>query len=132
MAIAPPDQLRYRSVWTAGGILLLLAILVLSLIPYTGPILPVTISDKALHAFAFGSLAVWFSAVVPEHRWLLMFGLLLGYGALIEGLQYFTDYRSIEWGDFVADIGGLTLGWILITAGLGNWASWAERVIGVR
>jgi VanZ family protein len=132
MAITSPDQLRYRTFWTAGGIVLVLAILVISLIPYNGPILPVTISDKALHALAFASLGVWFSAVVPKQREAAMFGLLLAYGALIEVLQYFTGYRSIEWGDFIADIGGLVLAWILITAGLNNWARWIEQLLGAK
>ena len=132
MAINTPLPLRYRTFWAAGGVLLLISILVISLIPYKGPILPVSISDKALHILAFTSLTVWFSALVVEEQWLGMFSLLIGYGALIEVLQYFTGYRSIEWGDFIADLAGLTLGWVLITAGLKNWALWSERLLGVK
>lgn len=132
MRILSPDQLRFRSQWIAGGILLLVAVLTLSLVPYTGPKVPVDFADKAAHLIAYTALITWFSAVVPESRWTSLFGLLLTYGVLIEVLQFFTGYRAMEWGDIVADTGGLALGWIMIKAGLANWANWIERLLGAR
>jgi hypothetical protein len=38
----------------------------------------------------------------------------------------------MEWGDIVADTVGLVLGWLMIKAGLANWANWVERFLGVR
>lgn len=112
--------------------MLLAVVLGLSLIPYTGPDLPVTFADKVAHMLAFTVLIVWFSAVVPQSRWPSLFGLLLTYGVFIEVLQFFTGYRVMEWGDIVADAVGLTVGWVMNTAGLANWANWVERLLGVK
>ncbi|MDP6436825.1 MAG: VanZ family protein [Gammaproteobacteria bacterium] len=132
MHILSPDQLRYRPYWVAGGVVLLSVVLALSLVPYTGPDLPVTFADKIAHMLAFTALIVWFSSVVPQSRWPSLFGLLLTYGVFIEVMQFFTGYRVMEWGDIVADAGGLILGWYMNKAGLANWANWVERLLGVR
>ena len=132
MNIFSPDQLRYKTYWIAGGIGLLMVVLSLSLVPFTGPDLPVTFADKIAHMLAFTVLIVWFSAVIPQSRWSSLFGLLLTYGVFIEVMQFFTGYRVTEWGDIVADTVGLVLGWLMIKAGLANWANWVERFLGVR
>ena len=41
---------------------------------------------------------------------------MLAYGGLIEVMQSFTDYRSAEWADWLADGLGLLLGWGLLRA----------------
>jgi VanZ family protein len=129
MEFLPPSQLRFRKMWISGGVILLVLVLVLSLVPYTGPIVPITFIDKIIHALSFTTLIVWFSAVISQDKWVELFGLLLSYGVLMEVLQYFTSYRFMDWEDLVADIFGLVVGWIMIRAGLANWAHWAERIL---
>ena len=132
MNVSPPEQLRFSKLWTALGIGMLIVILALSLIPYTGPIFPITFADKLLHALAFTTLIVWFSALVAQDRWPELFGLLLVYGVFMEVLQYFTGYRIMDWQDIVADVLGLTIGWGMMTVGCANWARSIERLLGAR
>lgn len=87
----------------------LIVVLVLSLLPL-GPDAPTTGWDKTNHLLAFATLAVLGCLAYPGRipRTLLA---LLAYGAVIEILQSFTDYRSAEWADLLADAIGLVAGW---------------------
>jgi len=67
-------------------------------------------SDKLDHAFIF-----FVSAVLLKLGWgirtLYVVGLLLFYGALIEGVQFFIPiHHTADWRDFAADIAGMVPG----------------------
>lgn len=89
-----------------------LAILVLSLIP-VGPEMPTTGWDKTNHLLGFGVLAVLGLRAWPRRALRVALG-LMALGALIEGLQSLTTYRTAEWGDWLADALGLLLGAALL------------------
>ena len=83
-------------------------VLYLSLAPVS-PELPSTGWDKSNHLLAFVALSVLcLQAYSPQRAWPFM-GLLL-FGALIEGLQSLTSYRSAEWADWFADLLGVIAG----------------------
>jgi VanZ family protein len=65
--------------------------------------------DKAQHASAFLVLTCLGSFAYPKWPWRIFLG-LLGFGILIEVMQYFTGYRFAELNDFLADLTGVTLG----------------------
>lgn len=94
------------------------AVMVLSLLPLDADA-PSLGWDKANHMAAFALLALLGCRAYPAHIPAVLAG-LLAYGGLIEILQSFTDYRSAEWGDLLADALGLVLGWIVarLRAGL--------------
>jgi len=119
-------RLALRRLWLAGGLLLLLVVMVLALLP--GSALPeLGASDKLLHLLSFAFLMVWFAGIVqPRHFWLLALA-LLAYGGLMELLQSFTTYRQAEVGDLLADALGILLGWLLAACGLQYWCDWLER-----
>jgi len=123
----PLPELLHRRWWLAGGFLLLITILILSLMPLSGLVEMPPYSDKLLHALAFTILMLWFSGLVHarHYRWLFMS--LLIYGAVIEVLQSLTDYRTLELADLLADASGLLLGWTLAHAYLGNWCADLEK-----
>lgn len=89
--------------------LCVLAVLVLALMK---PMhyMPTTGWDKANHALAFAVLVVLGALAYPG-VWTRLLLALLGYGVLIEVLQYFTGYRDSDWHDVVADAVGLLIGW---------------------
>ncbi|WP_250656675.1 VanZ family protein [Alkalimarinus coralli] len=66
-------------------------------------------NDKFNHLFAFGSLSflshIAFQTFQPI-RWATA---LLGYGALIECVQFFLPYRSFSLLDLAADLTGIVL-----------------------
>ena len=66
--------------------------------------------DKANHVGAFLVLSVLADLSFPERRsfWPAAC-LLIGFGALIEALQYWVGYRYFEVADFVANAVGITI-----------------------
>jgi len=88
---------------------LLIVVLALSLLPL-GADAPTTGWDKTNHLLAFATLAVLGCLAYPARIPSTLLA-LLAYGALIEILQSFTTYRSAEWGDLLADVLGLLVGW---------------------
>lgn len=116
--------LRYPSLWLGLGAFMVLSILALALLPMPG--LPIPISDKYQHAFAFTALTVWFSGILAGRRYAALAVALLAYGILIEWLQHFTTYRRAEFGDIVADSVGIAIGLALAAAGLRAWCTRVE------
>ena len=95
--------------WRVALVCLLLLVSSLSLLPL-GPDTPTTGWDKTNHMLAFSALAVCGALAYPARTCVTVLA-LFAYGGLIEILQSFTDYRSAEWGDLLADGMGLLVGW---------------------
>ena len=116
--------LRYRKLWLGLGLVIQLFILILSL--WTFPVqldAPENI-DKLIHGVAFAFLMVWFtgaSVTSGKSRYGKIFLLLLAYGALMEILQSFAPSRFMSLGDLVADVAGLSLGWLVARFGAEKW-----------
>ena len=71
--------------------------------------------DKAQHALAFAVLAALGQFAYMSKRRLVLVG-LTAYGALIEIAQHATGWRYGEVSDWVADLVGIGLGWVLVLA----------------
>lgn len=85
------------------------------------------ISDKILHGVTFAILALWFSGqYASRNYWKLVTGLLI-FGALIEACQYVVPYRTAQFGDMVADIVGIFIGFIIASLGAGGWSVQVEQ-----
>lgn len=75
------------------------------------------INDKVNHVFAFYVLALLIDFSFPRNGFGLTKALaLLGYGLLIEVIQYFLPYRSFSLYDLAADGAGLFIYWISLPA----------------
>ena len=82
------------------------AVLILSLLPNGGGI--DTGWDKANHFIAFFTLSFLLNRASSSINARIRNGLsLLAFGMLIEIFQAFTDYRSSDWHDIVADSIGI-------------------------
>jgi VanZ family protein len=70
------------------------------------------LADKVAHTLAFTALALVGLRAYPRHTWIVCI-LLIALGGLIEVVQGYTSTRSQEWGDFVADTLGVSVGAML-------------------
>lgn len=104
--------MQHRSFTAISRSLLVLAVCAISYLATTSLSMPVVedLNDKASHVLAFFVLALLVDFSWPRTR----FGMrkaagLLGYGMLIECVQYFLPYRSFSLLDWAADGLGLVL-----------------------
>jgi hypothetical protein len=75
--------------------------------------------DKANHVLAFCVMAALADAGYPDRaQELQRWGLLLGYGLVIELVQWQLPYREFSWLDLVANLVGVLL-YIGLRAGIG-------------
>lgn len=126
--------LRHEMWWRLVDIVLLLAVLAATIMP-TMWLWPrpddALLSDKWLHLLTFFFLSLWFAGQYARRSyWRLIVG-LTAFGVLIELGQSMISYRSAEWMDLIADIGGIVIGLTIAIAGLGGWSlrfeQWLEN-----
>lgn len=87
-------------------------------------------SDKVAHFLAYGSLSLWFGMIFTGRgRQLGIAVAIAALGASLELLQGFTEYRSFEIADMIANAIGAALGWGLAQTPLKNGFAWVERRI---
>lgn len=131
--------LRYTGRWRAAGLMLLILVLAATLMPAVwfstdrqDFISWITNIDKWLHGVTFLFLAIWFSGQYERRAyWRIAVGLLL-FGILIELCQRMVAYRTAEWYDLAADIGGIVIGLAVAAFGMGGWSLRAEGWIARR
>jgi VanZ family protein len=127
-------SLRYAGRWRAAGLMLLIMVLAATLMPAVWFLSDrqdfinwFTNIDKWLHGVTFVFLALWFSGQYERRAyWRIAFGLFL-FGVLIELSQRMVAYRSAEWNDLAADVGGIVIGLTIAAAGVGGWSLRTER-----
>ena len=95
--------------------------MVLSLMPVDDGPIGFSGQDKLLHLLTFALLFIFGVFAFPHFfsfqntRWVWLYLGLFSYGMIMELLQGQTTYRSMEFGDLVADVAGLVLGNLLLT-----------------
>ncbi|HEV8517264.1 MAG TPA: VanZ family protein [Burkholderiales bacterium] len=106
------DRLRFRALWLAIGWALVLTVVYLSLTPH--PIsIPVEQGDKVGHVVAYAALMLWFAQIYsPSRRRLLLAVALVALGIGLEFAQLFTETRTFEIADMLADGTGVAIGWL--------------------
>jgi VanZ family protein len=127
-------SLRYAGRWRAVGLMLLIVVLAAALMPAVWfmsdrqeYISWITNIDKWLHAATFLFLAIWFSGQYDRRAyWRIALGLFV-FGIFIELCQRMLAYRSAEWNDLAADVGGIIIGLAIAAAGVGGWSLRAEN-----
>ncbi len=118
--------LRWRRWWLAAGLMLVLAVTLLSLMPSPPQ---VSGSDKFSHLSAYGVLALWFAGMYRPDRygWILLG--LFTLGGVIEILQGLGGHRHPEIADAAANLLGIIIGLGLGRLALAGWCIRAERLI---
>jgi VanZ family protein len=108
--VSSRGRLRLIAAWYGLGVLMLLAVGVLSLMP----VADTGVNDKLSHFVTYFLLAGWFGLLAsgrPALLWTVAG--LIAFGVLIELLQGMTSYRYQEWGDVLANSSGVVLGILL-------------------
>ncbi|HWQ68610.1 MAG TPA: VanZ family protein [Patescibacteria group bacterium] len=120
-------DLRARSLWLVLGWVLVLCIVFLSVAPIsieTG----VEQGDKLSHAFAYGTLMVWFANLYGRLTRRRMFAVgFVALGVALECIQGWTGYRTFEVADIVADAAGVAAGWAFAPPRMPNVLKGVER-----
>ncbi len=120
-------RLRYHGAWLAGGWLLVLLVVYLSLTPQPPAPLTFENADKFEHALAYGTLAFWFCQIYRTAGARVALALALaGLGIGLEYVQGWTGYRSYDVLDMLANGTGVLLGWLLALTPLGRLLEWFE------
>ena len=119
--MTPTVSRRNRSIVVRWTLVVLYAAGIFAVSSIPGDDLPpLGTSDKLLHAFVFGGLAVLICRVLrlQNPTWsrqaVVVLGVLatIAYGCFDEGRQSFVSGRRAEWSDVVADgVGALLAGW---------------------
>jgi hypothetical protein len=123
--------LRYPRAWLVLGWALVAFAAIASLMPASS--LPETgTNDKFQHSLAYALMALWFSGIYPRSRYLVIAVALFVLGIGIEWAQGAMHLgRERDFGDIIANTGGIAAGLVVAWLGLGGWAqrveAWARR-----
>lgn len=121
--------LRWFALWRGLGWALVITVVILSLTPSVPG--GASLGDHFGHTLAYAVLAFWFGILYPRTTATLFavgFALM---GLVLEVLQDFSAFRTFQWLDLVANLLGVSLGWILARTALGRLLYWAERILPV-
>ena len=117
----------FRHAWLALGTFWVAVVVYLSLIPSLPHPLDFSYLDKVEHALAYGFLMLWFSHAYPKiQQRIVVAGLLIILGVVIEYLQRMTGYREFSYADMLANGLGVVIGWVLAYTALGRIGAWLE------
>jgi VanZ family protein len=111
----------YPGLWRAVGFVMLGIAVAAFLVPVPSSIPVFSFEDKVAHFLIYSVLTCWFLQIYPRQGRIL-FSLVL-MGILIEGLQSMTSYRSAEITDVLANMFGVSGGWLLARSPLGQLAA---------
>jgi len=122
-------DLRYANWWVAIAVAALCLVLLAALVPFgSKPPWPPQ-WDKTLHSLSFMLLMIVFCGPYIKSARIPILVFLLLCGLMIELIQIPLPGRREEWGDLLADCGGLLAGFVIIRFWLGNWCLRLEQFL---
>jgi len=125
--------MNFVRVWWTLGALLVIAATIICLMPSTEMPHEFELNDKLSHVIGHGSLALYFSGLVPRRGWWKIFVFLLLFGISIEFAQYYMRAgRDGDPRDVIANSLGALLGLLLGRIGLARWPELAAWLLGRR
>ena len=118
--------LRFPMLWKALGWALVAAVVIGSLVP--GEIVAAAhVSDKVMHAGAYGVLMVWFSGFYRHAVYPVIAIVLIALGLTLDLLQLLTPTRTFDLNDVLMNSAGVVVGFLLSTLLLGGWCQRVEQ-----
>jgi VanZ family protein len=113
---------KYRTLWTIAGWLLVAAIIWLSVTP-SPPDPHIEHGDKLEHVLAYCALMFWFCQLHTAHRTRLAYAIgFAALGVVLEFVQGALDYRTYDEFDMIANAIGVLAGWAVAHV-IGAWLS---------
>ncbi len=124
------QHLRFKRLWIAVGILMVLLVAVASIISIPTPVKVLMLQDKVMHTLAYASLMGWFSQIYRHDltRLIIVVG-LVSMGIGIEFVQGMVPSRQFEILDMIANTSGVVLAWALAYTWVGNVLPWFESLL---
>lgn len=127
-----PNTLHWRGLWHIIGLILVAIVWYLSLTSA-----PVRVDlpqfDKVMHALAYFVQMAWYAQLYRSHKKkLLVAGLFIGMGILIEYIQSFHPMRYLDIADMLANTFGVGLAYALSYTALGYPLFWFEKKLADR
>lgn len=118
--------LRFPILWSALGWALVATVVIGSLVP--GEVVAaVHVSDKVIHAAAYGVLMVWFAGFYRHAVYPLIAIVLIALGLTLDLLQLLTPTRTFDLYDVLMNSTGVVVGFVLSTSLLGGWCQRVEQ-----
>jgi len=125
--------MNLQRVWWKLGALLVVAAIVVCLMPIHDVAPALDWNDKVSHLIGHGTLALYFSGLVPRRSWWKIFVFLLLMGVAIEFAQYFMQWgRSGDPRDVLANATGAGFGLLIGRLGGARWPDLAAWLLGRR
>ena len=122
MSFQVAPSLKFRSLWFAIGMALIILVVYLSLT--SSPVdtgLNFPYEDKVYHAFAYFVLMAWFGQIYHTTLPRIIFAFLfVALGLAMEYMQSFDPNRMAEFADMVANTTGVLVGYMLTATGFRN------------
>ena len=127
------EALRLHWLWLGLGWLQVAVVIALGLAPSSElPTSTFQLNDKLVHFIQYFVLMLWFAGMTPVSRyWRIAVALAL-LGGAIEVLQGFTETRSTEVGDMLANLSGIAAAWLVARLLTGRWCHQVERWLPIR
>lgn len=116
--------LRYRTLWTGFGIVMIFAVIALSLFRIDAPV-QVRGLDKLHHLLVYGVMMYWWGMLQPRHR-PLWAAAVVALGATLELAQSLTPYRTMDWRDMAFNVTGVILALGLLRTGAAGLLRWLD------
>ena len=118
--------LRYSTVWSLLGWMLVFIVIAVSLLP--GPaVVYYSLIDKIGHAFSYCLLMVWFAGLYTRRWHVVIAFALVAQSAVLELVQAGLPYRSFDTMDLLANTGGIAVGLMLSLLVLAGWCLMVEK-----
>ena len=120
--------LQYPRVWSAIGMLMLLALIMLSMITIDQSAISIPHLDKIQHFLAWLIIMFWFASIYPRHK-LIMLGTLLTVSLGVELMQALLSWRQGSAIDLLANFVGLVTGLVLAVINKGLLLKLFDRIL---
>ena len=123
--------LRYVWLWMLIGWLLVAGIVVGSVIPDVRiAVLSSGLSDKIVHGLSYFLLMLWFSGLYMRRYQLIVAASVIVLGLALEAIQWQLPYRMFDTADLVANLIGVTTGFIVAVLLSAGWCRRIEMYMG--
>jgi len=121
-------SLKLAGLWQAVGWSYVALVVYFSLNPSPPDLPSFEGSDKLAHLGAYAVMMLWFGFIyLPGTRLLVLGGLFVLLGIVLELVQGVTGYRSMEPLDMISNACGVCLGGLLARTRLASALAWLEN-----
>jgi len=118
---AKPYKLsKLKNISLIFGYFLVAVLIYVCLTPNPPDTSGVTFGDKIAHLTGYALLFLWFAQIYQRAAQIKPVIALILLGIAVEIAQSFTDYRTFEYADMLANSAGVIIGWLIAATPLAS------------